>query len=170
MVNRTRGCGLFRSSSLGAIPISICQDISSPIQQCWDTKHESASAAQSSRNCQASIELTRARRSSQEQLGRQEKFSAMHLSMKQRSPKTTMKMQDQRSVAAMPAHLHYSFTTMYTLSKHHVSSQGSCFSKTSNESVLAKHHVTASHDISSNFHFRRKHFQVGRNDQKFIFY
>ena len=46
---------------------------------------------------------------------------------------------------AMQVHLHCPLSPIYTLSNHHVSSLGSCLSKTPCES--------ASHDISRNFHF-----------------
>ena len=83
------------------------------------TKHESAAVAQSSRNCQASTESAEVR----EQPGpaRVPEPSAVPLSMKRRH-----KTKKHRC----PVH------PIYTLSKHHVSSDGS---------HLSKHHVSLHH-------------------------
>ena len=71
-LKKKRGQGdvdLFGSSSLGIIPISICQD----------TKHKSLVGVQSNRNCQASSESAGVSRNHQDQLECLEKFSATPL-------------------------------------------------------------------------------------------
>ena len=53
---------------------------------------------------------------------------------------------------ATQAHCHCLLSSIYTLSKHHISSHESCLSKTTRES--------ASPDISRNFHFSLELFQT----------
>ena len=111
--------------------------------------------AQSSRNSQDSAKSAWVNGSDQNQLSHLEKFSAVPLSTKQR-PAKMEKTQDQGSNAKLPiqAQLHGPLSSIYTLSKYHVSSHGSCLSKIPRESVLA------SHDISRNVHFRQGYVKM----------
>jgi hypothetical protein len=55
MLNRTRDCG----PVLWGSPTLCCQDTSSQVQQCQNTKHKSAMVAQYRRNRQAFVEQVR---------------------------------------------------------------------------------------------------------------
>jgi len=85
-----------------------------------------AVVAQPSRNSQAWARLAWANRKDKGQQEHQEKFSAVPLSLKQRSAKT----QDQQALysklyrQAQPSLCHCPLSPIYTPSKHHVSSMG----------------------------------------------
>ena len=145
MVHMIRGCGPVQKQIFGEIPISVYQDVSSPVQQSQDTKQESAIVAQSSRNCQVSSELAQVSENDKDQQGCQEKFSAVPFSMKiRRSEKT----QDHRSLAKLDMQAYHlcPLSLIYPLSRYHVCSHGSSLSKTPCEST--------SHDTTRNFHIR----------------
>lgn len=63
------------------------------------------------------------------------------------SKNTRMKIQDQRSIIklVMQAHCHCPLSPIYILSKQYISSHGSCLSKTTAESVRAKHLMNLHH-------------------------
>jgi hypothetical protein len=101
--------------------------------------------AKSNRNYQASTNSERVSRSYQDQPGQHEKLFAVPLSMKRRTPK----LWNQRGSAklAMQAYCPCLLSSIYTLSKRHMSFHGSCLSKAPHESV--------SHDTPRNFPFQK---------------
>lgn len=81
------------------------------------------------------------------------------------------KMWDQHGVAklAVQACSHCLLSSIYTFSKHLMSSHGSCLSKTQCESVLAKHHVSLYHmtypKTSTWENYSRLVAVIGNNDR-----
>ena len=106
-------------------------------------KCKSTAVAWSSRNCQASTKSAQVNKSDQNQMGPQEKFSAVLFSRKWGSVKT----QDLWSTArlAMEATHHCLLSPTYTLVTHHVSFHGSCLSKIPCESASARHCMSMHH-------------------------
>jgi hypothetical protein len=106
---------------------------------CQDTSPKVSEVAQSSRNCQASAESAGVIGSNRDQLG-------CHLSLnKGKISEDAMPRECLLHECSCASTLSPPLSPIYILSKHHVSSPGSCLSKISREA--------ASHDTTRNFYF-----------------